>query len=73
MSIGNPRARTAEAIEFRVALHYAGDAGGNQLHAVETSASWNRMSAAYNPGMVYAGVMQSYEDVAHPTKLIRGL
>ena len=63
----------AGTIEFRVALRYAGDAGGNQLHAVETSASWNKMSAAYNPGMVYAGVMQSYEDVAHPTKLIRGL
>ena len=38
----------AGTIEFRVALRYAGDTGGNQLHAVETSASWNKMSAAYN-------------------------
>jgi len=63
----------AGTIEFRVALRYAGDAGGNQLHAVETSASWNKMSAAYNPGMVYTGAMQSYADVADPTKLIPGL
>jgi hypothetical protein len=39
------------------------------MHAVETSASWNKVSAAYNPGMVYAGAMQSYADVADPTKL----
>jgi hypothetical protein len=34
--------------EFRVAVRYAsdaGDAGGNQLHAVETSAYWNKQSA----------------------------
>ena len=66
----------AGAIEFRVALRYAGDAGGNQLHAVEPTnicRSWNKKSATSNPGMVYAGVTQSYEDVADPAKLIRGL
>jgi hypothetical protein len=40
---------------------------------METSASWNKMSAAYNPGMVYTGAMQSSADVADPTKLIPGL
>ena len=36
------------------------------------AASWNRMSAAYNPGMVYA-CTQSYAEIAAPTKLIPGL
>tara|TARA_B110000196_G_C20809744_1_gene504114 strand:+ start:496 stop:669 length:174 start_codon:yes stop_codon:yes gene_type:complete len=48
--------------EFRVAVRYAsdaGDAGGNQLHAAETSAYWNKQSATYNPGMVYAGAKHS--------------
>ena len=63
----------AGSIEFRVAVRYTGDDDGNQLHAVETAASWNKKSAVYNPGMVYAGAVQSYADVADPAKLIPGL
>jgi hypothetical protein len=63
----------AGGIEFRVAVRYTGDHDGNQLHAVETAASWNKKSAVYNPGMVYAGAVQSYADVADPAKLIPGL
>ena len=63
----------ADGIEFRVAVRYTGDHDGNQLHAVETAASWNKKSAVYNPGMVYAGAVQSYADVADPAKLIPGL
>ena len=63
----------AGSIEFRVAVRYTGDHDGNQLHAVETAASWNKKSAVYNPGMVYAGAVQSYADVADPAKLIPGL
>ena len=36
-------------IEFRVGVHF-GREGGNQLHAMETGASWNKKSAASNPG-----------------------
>ena len=59
-------------IEFRVGVHFNG-VGGNQLHAMETGASWNKMSARSNPGTVYRGTTWTYDDVADPDKLIPGL
>ena len=59
-------------IEFRVGVHF-GREGGNQLHAMETGASWNKKSAASNPGKVYRGATFAYDDVAKADTLIPGL
>ena len=62
----------AEDIEFRVTVHSNGE-GGNQLHAMETGASWSKVRARSNPGTVYRGTTWTYDDVADPEKLIPGL
>ena len=60
-------------IQFRVGNHHAGQPGGNQLHAIETEASWNKRSARSNPGKIYCGPTWAYDDVANPGKHIPGL
>ena len=61
----------AEGIKFRVANHHPD--GGNQLHAIETGASWNRKRARSNPGKVYCGATWAYADVANAEMHIPGL
>ena len=64
----------AEKIEFRVATRFnRKQVGGNQLHAMETAASWTTESASSNPGMVYRGPTWRWKDVANADKLIPGL
>ena len=46
-------------IQFRVGNHHASH-GGNQLHAIETEASWNKLSARSNPGKIYCGATWAY-------------
>ena len=41
-----------------------------QLHAVETTASWNFEGARSNPGKVYIGTTYTYDDACDTARLI---